>query len=60
MSSDNTGKASFICLKIGFVETNPEVLSELTRWLKKRVVLTEMFMRIICEIGCQNMVVRVK
>lgn len=42
MSSDNSGKASFICLKICLVETYPEVLSELTRWLKKRVVLTEM------------------
>lgn len=60
MSSDNSGKASSICLKICFVETYPEVLSELTRRLKKQVVLTEMFIRIICKIGCQKMVVRVK
>lgn len=43
MSDDNSGKASFNCVKISFVGTYPEVLSELTRWLKKRVVLTEMF-----------------
>ena len=41
MSSDKSGKASFICLKINFVETYPEMLSELTRWLKMQVVLTE-------------------
>lgn len=45
MSSDNSGKASFICSNINFVETYPEVLSELTRWLKKRVVLTEMLIK---------------